>query len=130
MLARDRVGIGPLFYAQRDGWLLWSSEIKGLLASGMIEAEPDPRGLDYAFNFFAAPNERTCFANIRQIPPGHYMVVKDGEIRIRQYWELDFPDAGSETRFNTAAQGTDELEALFAAPCDVGSPAKFPSAVI
>ena len=80
----------------------------------MIEAEPDPRGLDYAFNFFSLPNERTCFANIRQIPPGHYVVVKDGEFRIRQYWDLDFPDAGSEIRFNNPAQGTDELEALSA----------------
>jgi asparagine synthase (glutamine-hydrolysing) len=112
MLARDRVGIGPLFYAQHDGWLLWSSEIKGLLASGMIEAEADPRGIDYAFNFFSLPNERTCFAGIRQIPPGHYAVVKDGEFRIRQYWDLDFPDAGSETRFSDPSQGVSELEEL------------------
>ena len=112
MLARDRVGIGPLFYAQRDGWLLWSSEIKGLLASGMIEAEPDPRGLDYFFNFFSMPNERTCFAGIRQIPPGHYAVVKDGEFRIRPYWDLDFPDAGSEIHFSTPTQGAAELEEL------------------
>ena len=114
MLARDRVGIGPLYYAQCDGWLLWSSEIKGLLASGLIEAEPDPRGLDYAFNFFSMPNERTCFANIRQIPPGHYAVVKDGDFRIRQYWDLDFPDAGSEVRFANPTHGADELEALLA----------------
>jgi asparagine synthase (glutamine-hydrolysing) len=111
MLARDRVGIGPLFYAQHDGWLLWSSEIKGLLASGLIDAEPDPRGLDYAFNFFSLPNERTCFANIRQIPPGHYVVVKDGEFRIRQYWDLDFPDAGSEVRFANPTLGAEQLEA-------------------
>jgi asparagine synthase (glutamine-hydrolysing) len=112
MLARDRVGIGPLFYAQQDGWLLWSSEIKGLLASGMIEAEPDPRGIDYAFNFFSLPNERTCFANVRQIPPGHYMVVRDGKFTIRRYWDLDFPDAGAERRFANDSQGVDELEAL------------------
>ena len=82
LLGRDRVGIGPLFYAQHDGWLLWSSEIKGLLASGLIAAEPDIHGIDYFFNFFSMPNERTCFANIRQIPPGHYAVVKDGKLDI------------------------------------------------
>jgi asparagine synthase (glutamine-hydrolysing) len=109
-LARDRVGIGPLYYARVDGWLLWASEIKGLLASGMLETAPDPRGIDYLFNFFSMPNERTCFAGIRQLPPGHYGIVEDGEFKIRQYWDLDFPDAGSETRFADPAQGVDELE--------------------
>ncbi len=112
MLARDRVGIGPLFYAQRDGWLLWSSEIKGLLASGMIDAEPDPRGLDYFFNFFSLPYERTCFAGIRQLPPGHYAVVKDGELSIHQYWDLEFPESGAEQHFNDPAQAAAELEEL------------------
>ena len=51
-LARDRIGISPLFYAEADGWFLWASEIKSLLASGLIEARPDIRGLDYFFNFF------------------------------------------------------------------------------
>ena len=44
ILGRDRVGICPLYYAQADGWLLWGSEIKALLASGMIEAKADPKG--------------------------------------------------------------------------------------
>jgi asparagine synthase (glutamine-hydrolysing) len=112
MLARDRVGIGPLFYAQSDGWLLWSSEIKGLLASGLVEAEPDPRGLDYFFNFFSLPSERTCFAGVRQLPPGHYAVVKDGDFSIHQYWDLDFPDAGAEQHFADPVQGVAELEDL------------------
>lgn len=112
MLARDRVGIGPLFYVERDGWLLWCSEIKGLFASGMVEPEPDLKGIDYAFNFFSASNERTCFSGIRQIPPAHYAVVKDGDFRIHRYWDLDFPDAGSERRFATTSQGVDELEAV------------------
>lgn len=110
MLARDRVGIGPLFYTERDGWLLWCSEIKGLLASGMFDAEVDLRGIDYFFNFFSAANERTCFAGIRQLPPGHYATVKDGNFQIRQYWDLDFPDAGQERRFADPAQGAAELE--------------------
>ena len=109
-LARDRVGIGPLYYAECDGWLLWASEIKGLLASGMLAAVPDPRGIDYVFNFFSMPNERTCFAGIRQLPPGHFGVVENGKFKIRQYWDLDFPDAGSEIRFSDPAQGVAELE--------------------
>jgi asparagine synthase (glutamine-hydrolysing) len=67
LFARDRVGIGPLFYTQHDGWLLWASEIKGLLASGMIDPEPDLRGIDYFFNLFSMPSERKCFENINQV---------------------------------------------------------------
>ena len=44
ILGRDRVGICPLYYAERDGWLLWGSEVKALLASGLVAARPDPRG--------------------------------------------------------------------------------------
>ncbi len=112
LLGRDRVGIGPLFYAQHNGWLLWSSEIKGLLASGLILPEPDLRGIDYFFNFFSMPNERTCFENIRQIQPGHYAVVKDGEFSLHAYWDLDFPDRGAEHRFNDPDEGAAQLEHL------------------
>ena len=55
LLGRDRIGISPLFYAEADGWLLWASEIKSLLASGLITPRPDVRGLDYFFNFFCSP---------------------------------------------------------------------------
>jgi asparagine synthetase B (glutamine-hydrolysing) len=58
LLARDRVGIGPLFYTEVDGWLLWASEIKGLLASGMVEAEPDPRGTGVAAQDVVLHRER------------------------------------------------------------------------
>jgi asparagine synthase (glutamine-hydrolysing) len=112
LLGRDRVGIGPLFYAQHDGWLIWASEIKGLLASGLVTAEPDIHGIDYFFNFFSMPNERTCFANIRQIPPGHYAIAKEGKFSIRPYWDLNFPDDGSERRFVDPDDGAAELEHL------------------
>jgi asparagine synthase (glutamine-hydrolysing) len=112
LLARDRVGIGPLFYTQHDGWLLWASEIKGLLASGLIVPEPDLRGIDYCFNFFSMPNERTCFENIRQVPPGHYAIAKAGSFHIRPYWDLEFPDDGLERRFADPDVGAAELEHL------------------
>jgi asparagine synthase (glutamine-hydrolysing) len=111
-LARDRVGIGPLFYTQRDGWLLWASEIKGLLASGMITPEPDLHGIDYFFNFFSMPSERTCFNNIRQVPPGNFAIAKNGGFHIRPYWDLEFPDDGSERRFDDPDLGAAELEQL------------------
>lgn len=111
LLGRDRVGIGPLFYAVQDGWLLWASEIKGLLASGFVEPRPDRRAIDYSFNFFSLPVERTCFEGIRQLAPGHFLRAQDGVVSTQQYWDLDFPDAGEERRFEHASVAADELEA-------------------
>ncbi|MGH7223514.1 MAG: asparagine synthase (glutamine-hydrolyzing), partial [Gemmataceae bacterium] len=111
-LARDRVGISPLFYAEADGWLLWASEIKSLLASGLLAAKPDIRGLDYFFNFFCAPTRRTSFEGIHSMPPGHFLRVRDGRLTLQRYWDLDFPDRGSERRFANDDQAAEELEAV------------------
>jgi asparagine synthase (glutamine-hydrolysing) len=115
LLARDRVGIGPLFYAKHDGWLIWSSEIKGILASGLISPRPDPRGIDHVFNFFCMPSERTCFLGIRQIAPGNYLRARPDNISLHQYWDLEFPDSGCERRFEDADQAALELEELLRA---------------
>ena len=101
--------------AQSDGWLLWASEVKGLLASGLIDPRPDVRGIDFVFNFYSMPSERTCFKGIRQIPPGHYLKVQDGAVADHQYWDLDFPDRGDERRYQNPADAADELEALLRA---------------
>lgn len=112
LLGRDRAGIAPLYYATVDGWLLWSSEIRGLLASEMLPIEPDRRGLDYYFNFFCLPNDRTCFAGIHMLPPGHQIMVRDGRVTKRCYWDLDFPDAGEERKFQQVENAEEELEHL------------------
>ena len=109
-LGRDRVGICPLFYAQSDGWLLWGSEIKAILASGLVDPRPDSKGLDYFFNFFAAGASRTVFEGVTMIPPGHYLKVRDGRVSLKQYWDLDFPDSGDERRLIDPAPLVDELE--------------------
>ncbi|HYV37383.1 MAG TPA: asparagine synthetase B, partial [Gemmataceae bacterium] len=62
VLARDRFGICPLHWAERDGWLLFASEVKGLLASGLVKAEADLRGIDQIFTYMSLPGPRSCFA--------------------------------------------------------------------
>jgi asparagine synthase (glutamine-hydrolysing) len=94
LLGRDRLGICPLFYARQDGWLLWASEIKALLASGLISARPDVRGINHLFCFCSSAPRRTCFEGISSLPPGHYLKVSRGRIQLNQYWDLDFPDRG------------------------------------
>lgn len=101
-MARDRFGIVPLYWTvqERDGakLLLFASEIKGLLASGYVRAEPDLVGVNQVFTFFAVPGPHTCFKGIQLLPPGHCLTVDlpTGTITTRAYWELDFPDAGHE----------------------------------
>ncbi|HEX8199875.1 MAG TPA: asparagine synthase (glutamine-hydrolyzing) [Isosphaeraceae bacterium] len=112
ILGRDRVGICPLYYAERDGWLLWGSEIKALLASGLVAAEPDPMGIDHLFSFFCAGTTRTFFRGVKSIPPGHYLKVRDGRVELKQYWDLDFPDEGDELRRDDPEPLVEELEAL------------------
>ncbi len=105
ILARDRFGICPLYWTRQKGphgeCLLFASEIKGLLASGLVDARPDPRGINHAFTFFALPGPVTCFAGIQVLLPGHYLTIDLGaprEARVREgtFWEIDFPDHGQE----------------------------------
>ncbi|MGC8639848.1 MAG: asparagine synthase (glutamine-hydrolyzing) [Isosphaeraceae bacterium] len=112
ILGRDRVGICPLHYTVVDGWLLWGSEIKAILSSGLIAARADRKGIDLFFNTFCAGTSRTFFEGIKMIPPGHYLIVRDGRVELKQYWDLDFPDAGAERRLDDPTPLVDELEHL------------------
>jgi asparagine synthase (glutamine-hydrolysing) len=105
-LGRDRFGICPLYWTRRavdDGeWLLFASEIKALLASGLVEARPDLRGLDQAFTFFSMPGPRTAFEGIHLLPPGHYLSIRPDRpgrpLDERVFWRMEFPDRGDEER--------------------------------
>jgi asparagine synthase (glutamine-hydrolysing) len=112
ILGRDRIGVCPLYYAERDGWLLFGSEVKALLASGLVAAAPDPRGVDYFFHFFCAGTTRTFFAGVKSLPPGHYLRIQSGRVELRKYWDLDFPDAGAERRLKDPAPLVEELEGV------------------
>jgi asparagine synthase (glutamine-hydrolysing) len=112
ILGRDRAGICPLYYAERDGWLLWGSEVKALLASGLVRAVPDRRGIDHVFSFFCAGTTRTCFEGVKSIPPGHYLRIQDGRMVLKKYWDLDFPDAGQERREADPRVLVDEFEEI------------------
>jgi asparagine synthase (glutamine-hydrolysing) len=99
ILARDRFGICPLYWTRQGNWLLFASEIKALLASGMVTARADPRGINHVFTFFALPGPVTCFKGVEQLLPGHYLRIRLGlpaVVEDRSYWELDFPDRGQE----------------------------------
>ena len=95
-LARDRFGVRPLFYAQRNGDLYFASEVKGILASGEVTASLDPRGLDEVHTFWSTRPPRTAFEGIASLEPGTYGVWRGGALWIHRYYELDYPENAHE----------------------------------
>ncbi len=112
ILGRDRVGICPLYYTHADGWLLWGSEIRAILSSGLVSARADVRGIDHFFTFFGPGTTRTFFEGIKSLPPGTFLKVRDGRVSQHQYWDLDFPDKGAERRLEDTAPLVEEFEAI------------------
>jgi asparagine synthase (glutamine-hydrolysing) len=88
LLARDRLGKKPLYYAVRDGRLYFGSEIKAILAVAPELATVDPEGVLQFFYFGYIPDPQSAFREIRKLPPGHLGEYKDGQIRVREYWDV------------------------------------------
>jgi len=90
LLARDRLGKKPLKYAAVDGGLIFASELKAILATGLVEREVDTDDIDRFLSLGYVPAPGTGFAGIRKLPPAHRLVWEDGKITIERYWSLDF----------------------------------------
>ena len=113
ILGRDRVGICPLYYTEVDGWLLWGSEIKALLASGMVAARPDPQGHRPASSTRSARGRRARSSRgSSRSRRGITCASATAGSSSKLYWDLDFPDAGQERRLADPTPLIDELEAL------------------
>ncbi|WP_018719640.1 asparagine synthase (glutamine-hydrolyzing) [Arhodomonas aquaeolei] len=92
VLVRDRVGIAPLYYAERDGRLLFASEVKALLPALGEAPRMDPAGLDQLLTFWAPVAPRTLFAGISELPPGEMLIAEGGRCRRRRYWQWQYPE--------------------------------------
>ncbi len=95
-LVRDRVGIKPLYYAcgqdARAPWLAFASEIKSILASGLIKPELDHQSLHQFLTFLWAPDPNTLFKGIKTIRPGCFVKVSEGEVTEHQWWDISFDE--------------------------------------
>ncbi len=92
LLARDRLGIKPLYYSRTETFLVFGSEIKAILADPAIRREIDPDLIDRFLTFYYMPGEETLFKGIAKVPPGSYLLASEGRVTIRQYWDLSFRD--------------------------------------
>jgi asparagine synthase (glutamine-hydrolysing) len=96
-LARDRLGIRPLFYTTSEGRLIFASEIKAILTQRRVRAEIDLAVLGEVFTYWAPLTPRTIFRGIFEIPPGHYLLARAGEITVKNYWQITFFDSNADS---------------------------------
>lgn len=98
LLARDRMGIVPLVYAVRDGFLVFGSEARALFATGLVHPRLDPVALDAVLSVGCIPAPATAFEGVHSLPAGHLLEVRDGKLEVREYWALAYPAAGEGER--------------------------------
>ncbi len=89
-LARDRLGIKPLYYYLDPGKFLFASEIKAILAERNVPREINLEALADYLSLLYVPAPKSMFRNIFKLPPGHILIFSPEGIKIRQYWDLDF----------------------------------------
>ncbi|MEK6406353.1 MAG: asparagine synthase (glutamine-hydrolyzing), partial [Acidobacteriota bacterium] len=89
-LARDRLGIKPLYYADTPAGFAFASEIKALLAIPGAERSVDLAALDQFMTFLWTPDPKTAFRGVSKLPPGHYLVYRGGKAEVSEYWDLKF----------------------------------------
>jgi asparagine synthase (glutamine-hydrolysing) len=111
-MARDRVGIRPLFYTMINRSFIFGSEIKALFEHPDIQAEIDPITLSQVFTFWSALTPKTIFKGIFELAPGHYIRISDRGTEIKQFWSLKFPDNREDYFKGSIDDAASELEML------------------
>lgn len=103
-LARDRFGQKPLYYYVDKQKLIFASEIKGLLASGLIQTLPDYEALHQYLFLGYVPHPRTGFMGIKKLPPAHFLMVDGGKVTLKPYWSLQTEPSDAEGHDNREAR--------------------------
>lgn len=89
MLARDQLGIKPLLYSRTGAHFLFASELKSMLASGLVKRQVDPEALRLLLTFGSVTQPRTMISGVKMLLPGHHLIVENGGERIERFWKLD-----------------------------------------
>src|SRR5271169_2064042 len=109
-VARDPMGIKPLYYAQAGSYFLFASEVRTLLGTGLVQPRIDPAGLINYLTFGSAYDPLTLAEGVRALPPGHTLTWEGGVLRQSSYWDLvDDPATAGRTSASFSAE--DEKQA-------------------
>ena len=104
LLARDRVGIKPLYYTQRGDKLVFASEIKSILEDSGVERTVNHQALYDYLGFEFVPSPQTMFAGIHKLPAGHLLIFENGQANVRRYWDLSFRQQEPMVRYEEAVE--------------------------
>lgn len=108
VIARDRIGVKPLYFFHEGGRFIFASEIKAILKHPAVTPELDEESLYHYLTFLTTPAPRTLFRSIQKLPAGHMLVIKrDGASHLRQYWDA-LPTTPA-TDIRTEAEHSDEI---------------------
>jgi asparagine synthase (glutamine-hydrolysing) len=91
LLARDRLGIKPLYYAEADGLVVFGSELKAVITSGLVDAELDLDAIASYLTLGFIPAPLTPLAGVRKLMPGEYLIAGEGKVRLERYWSYPSP---------------------------------------
>jgi asparagine synthase (glutamine-hydrolysing) len=108
-LARDRVGIKPLYYCQTGHALVFGSELKSLLLDPSVPRDVNPQAIDRFLTYLYLPGKDTLFQASHKLEPGHYLVVRNGTVECRQYWDLHYQPTD---RWSSIGEAAEELSGL------------------
>ncbi|MGO9062627.1 MAG: asparagine synthase (glutamine-hydrolyzing) [Candidatus Binataceae bacterium] len=109
LLARDRLGKKPLFYAFDGNRLIFASEAKAILAHPSVVAEPDPQALHHYLTLGYVLSPLSAYQGISKLPPAHFLTFEDGRVEVHRYWELSYLP---KLKISEAAAGEEILRRL------------------
>jgi asparagine synthase (glutamine-hydrolysing) len=108
LCARDRFGEKPLYFAVgQDGAFVFASEIKAVLASGLVRPVLDRSALAHYLQYLYVPPDRTIYVNVHTLPPAHALAWRDGKLSVQRYWDL--PERTPDVGLSDAAERIDGL---------------------
>jgi len=115
-IARDPMGIKPLYYYQSDRYFLFSSEVRTLLGTGLVPRNMDAAGLVSYLTFGSLYDPNTLVEGVNALPAGHYLTWENGQTTLAEYWDLIDPEMveSSHQDSYTSAKRRNELEAQVA----------------
>ena len=109
LLARDRVGIKPLYYRLTDDSIIFASEIKAILQDSSVVPEVNYGIIDRFLTYLYTPGTETLFKNIYRLSPGFYLLFKNGKEHLKQYWDIDFAKPDTTRNLDELVQQLSEL---------------------
>ncbi len=109
-IARDRVGIKPLYYSYKNDQLVFASEVRSILSSGFVDRKLNLEAINEYFLYQTVHAPNTILQDVKMLMSGHYMLMKNGDLHLKKYWDLNnFTTASNELDYKQTCAKTKEL---------------------